>query len=206
MRLPHVRFTALQLMLGVAAIALTFYFYTSIRWLESSIFLFRRAPGWLADVAELRAIGAHDVAEQRLIAASDDDRLAREMLWRAVPALALVGVSILYASTRLAARLIPALRSRYGCERPGAAARAGWSAVAVILSALGMASVARITGMRYPSGPRPVFVIKDGRLIEAGQAAAPVAAPDEPEALYLEPITAPSARRSGHLGPDETPP
>jgi hypothetical protein len=189
------------LMLVVAAIALAFYFYTSIRWLESSIFLFGRAPGWLAEVAELRDIGAHDVAEQRLIAASDDARLAREMLWRAVPALALVGVSILYASTRLAARLIPALRSRYGCERPGAAARAGWSAVAVILSALGMASVARITGVGSPSGPRPVFVIKDGRLVEAGQATAPVAAPDEPETLYLEPITAPSTSPSDPTQP-----
>jgi hypothetical protein len=47
MSLPRVRFTAQQLMLAVAAIALAFYFYTSIRVLETSIFLFTRAPaGW----------------------------------------------------------------------------------------------------------------------------------------------------------------
>ena len=42
MSLPRVRFTAQQLMLAVAAIALAFYFYTSIRFLETSIFLFKR--------------------------------------------------------------------------------------------------------------------------------------------------------------------
>jgi hypothetical protein len=99
MSLPRVRFTAQQLMLAVAAIALAFYFYTSIRFLETSIFLFTRAPRWLAEVPELRAIGAYDVAEQRLIAASDDARVAREMLWRAATALILVGASGLYAST-----------------------------------------------------------------------------------------------------------
>jgi hypothetical protein len=185
----RVRFTAQQLMLGVAAIALAFDFYTSIRALETSIFLFTRAPRWLAEVPELRAIGAHDVAEQHLIAASDDDRCAWECLWRAAPALVLVGATGLYASTYLAIRLIPGLRSRYRRDRPGLVAKAGCIGVAVIVSALSMSLVARIARLYYPSSPPPAMVIKDGRLIEAGQANMPVAVPDDPEVLYLEPIT-----------------
>jgi hypothetical protein len=76
MSLPRVRFTAQQLMLAVAAIAMAFYFYTGIRLLETSLFSFARAHRWLADVPELRAIGAPDVAENRLIAARDDYRNA----------------------------------------------------------------------------------------------------------------------------------
>jgi hypothetical protein len=198
---PRVRFTALQLMLGVAAVALACYFYTSIRSLEASIFLFRQAPRWRAEVAEMRAIGAHDLAEQRLIGARDDDRLARECLWRAAPALVLVGACVLYASTFLASRLIPGLGSRFRHERPGMVARAGWSGVAVILAALVMSSVARIAAVWYPRSPRPVMVIKDGHLIEAGQANMPVTVPDDPETLYLEPITAPSTSPSDPAQP-----
>ena len=184
------RFTAQQLMLGVAAIALAFYFDTSIRFLETSSFCFTRAPRWLAEVPELRAIGAHDVAEQRLIAASDDARVAREMLWRAATALILVGASGLYVSTYLAIRLMPGLRSRHRRDRPGMVARAGWIGVAVIVSALSMSLVARIARLYYPSSPPPVpMVIKDGRLIEAVEADRPVAVPDDPELLDLEPVT-----------------
>lgn len=190
MSLPRVRFTAQQLMLAVAAIALAFYFYTSIRFLETSIFLFTRAPRWLAEVPELRAIGAYDVAEQRLIAASDDARVAREMLWRAATALILVVASGLYASTYLAIRFIPGLRSRYRRDRPGMVARAGWIGVAVIVSALSMSLVARIARLYYPSSPPPVqMVIKDGRLIEAVEADRPAAVLDDPELLDLEPVT-----------------
>lgn len=190
MSLPRVRFTAQQLMLAVAAIALAVYFYMSICFLETSIFLFTRAPRWLAEVPELRAIGAHDVAEQRLIAASDDTRVAREMLWRAATALILVGASGLYASTYLAIRLIPGLRSRYRRDRPGTVARAGWIGVAVIVSALTMSLVAWIARLYYRSSPPPVqMVIKDGRLIEASEADRPPAVPDDPEMLDLEPVT-----------------
>jgi hypothetical protein len=190
MSLPCVRFTALQMMLGVAAIALAFYFYTSIRVLETTTFLFRRAPRWLAEVPELRATGAHDVAEHNLIAARDDDRLAWEFLWRAAPALALVGASGLYASTYLAIRLIPGLRSRYRRDRRGVVARAGWISVAVIVSALGMSLVARIARLYYPSSPLPVQkVIRDGRLVEAVEGNRPEAVRDDPEVFDLEPVT-----------------
>jgi hypothetical protein len=190
MSLPRIRFTAQQLMLAVAAIAMAFYFYTSIRALETSILLFTRAPRWLADVPELRAIGATDVAEQRLIAASDDHGNAWACLWRAAPALALVGATGLYASTYLAIRLIPGLRSRYRRDRPSVVARAGRIGVAVIVSALGMSLVARIARVYYPSNPPTVqMVIKDGRLIEAVEADMRVAAPDDPEVLDLEPVT-----------------
>src|SRR3954451_2429241 len=98
MSLPRVRFTTQNLMLAVAAFAMSFYFYTSIRWLESSLFYFARAPHWLADVPELRAIGATDVAADQLIAARDDYRNAWAHLWLAAPALALVGAACLFAS------------------------------------------------------------------------------------------------------------
>jgi hypothetical protein len=69
-------------------------------------------------------------------------------------------------------------------------ARAGWIGVAVIVSALGMSLVARIARLYYPSSPPPVqIVIRDGRLIEAVQADRPVAVPDDPEVLDLEPVT-----------------
>jgi hypothetical protein len=190
MRMPRVRFTALQMMFGVAAIALACYFYTCICVLETTVFLFSRAPRWLAEVPELRAIGAHDVAEHNLIAARDDNRLAWDLLWRSAPALALVGATGLYASTYLAIRLIPGLRSRYRRDRPGVVARAGRIGAAIIVSALGMSLVVRIARLYYPSSPNPVqMVIKDGRLIEAVEADRPVAVPDDSEVLDLEPIT-----------------
>jgi hypothetical protein len=193
MRRPLDRLSTRKLMLVVAVIALTIatasYFDTTFRLLEGSLFNFVRARRWLTEVPHLRAIGANDVADERVSVAGDADRHLLWCLWYAAPALALMGAAGLYGCSRLAVRLIPRLRSRRTHDRPGLFARVVRASAAVVLLAVVLSAVARLARAYYPtSPPRVQMILRDGRL-EAVEEGRPEAVPREPDVIELEPVT-----------------